>query len=100
MEKYVAQLKKIDADFGSDGETKPSKKSELEFEQSSSPARILMEGALYKQQDVFKGWTCRYFVLDERYVFQLIFCFTDVFPLKQFPSLLFAERRRRSQEEV
>lgn len=65
MEKYIALLKKMDPNFDGD-EANVVRNSEVIVE-ATTQARIIIEGTLFKQQDVFKGWSPRYFVLDEWY---------------------------------
>jgi hypothetical protein len=76
MEKYIAQLRKMDPNFEGDGQAQVIRNSETVIE-PTTPARIVMEGTLYKQQDVFKGWSPRYFVLDEWWIYIQTYFYLD-----------------------
>lgn len=86
MNRYISELQKIDSNF--DGTSSTSSSNNLSSpslsDTPSSPSsstistsdnivtnttpHILMEGIMYKQRDVFKGWRPRYFVLDDYFL--------------------------------
>lgn len=80
MNRYITELQKIDSNF--DGNSNSSSNLSPSFSESSSPSlsqipetiitsttpHIIMEGIMYKQRDVFKGWRPRYFVLDDYFL--------------------------------
>lgn len=67
MQKYIEALQKVDPSFHADG----SSTSRVSYASSSlenKESRIVKEGTLFKQKDIFKGWRARYFVLDEMFL--------------------------------
>jgi hypothetical protein len=70
MNMYISELRKTDSSY----DTVPSSTTETmsgtpaQDDSPIAPARILMEGTMYKQRDVFKGWRPRYFILDDYFL--------------------------------
>ena len=69
MKKYIDAVQKVDPSFQTDGSNAKSSGGSgggttLEYKEP----RIVKEGVLFKQKDIFKGWRSRYFVLDETFL--------------------------------
>jgi hypothetical protein len=68
MNMYISELRKTDSSYdnSTSSNTQTMSATPVAHDDSPvSPPRIIMEGTMYKQRDVFKGWRARYFVLDD-----------------------------------
>lgn len=69
MNMYISELRKIDGSFENTNAAPAANATPINSDESSIIApRIIMEGTMYKQRDVFKGWRSRYFVLDDYFL--------------------------------
>jgi hypothetical protein len=68
MNKYISELRKVDASFENTNTPSISAAPAILDESPMIVPRIIMEGTMYKQRDVFKGWRPRYFVLDDNFL--------------------------------
>lgn len=69
MNMYISELRKIDDSFENSNSNPVANPVPVSLDESSYVApRIIMEGTMYKQRDVFKGWRPRYFVLDDYFL--------------------------------
>jgi acyl-CoA-binding protein len=86
MQKYVEALQKVDPSFRADGSGGDSGGGSSRASGSGAvlenkDSRVVKEGILYKQKDIFKGWRSRYFVLDESFLHYYA-SKGDIIPLK------------------
>jgi len=74
MKKYITALQKIDNSFDPNPESVVSRPVASSKNATTTPeavgdretsSRVIIEGTLYKQRDIFKGWSPRHFVLDD-----------------------------------
>lgn len=65
MNTYISELRKIDTSFEITNPAGVAPTPTLSDDSPTIVPRIIMEGIMYKQRDVFKGWRPRYFVLDD-----------------------------------